>query len=128
MAELIQGAEELKRALKGIGPNILGEIAPEIRSYAEGLGSASLASVPVDSGNLAASFFTDGAQVHKETVTATTGYASKHAAYEHEGFHFGRKVAAPPKWLEKTADDFEGAFAEFVGDAIRDALPRVAGK
>ena len=128
MATLITGASELRRKLKALGPAILKDIAPVARAEAASILAAAQVNVPVDEGELALSAFTsDEANEKKGRVMASAGYEAAHAAYAHEGFHYGKKVSAPPKWLERAADGREQGFADAVGKAIRTALARLKG-
>lgn len=127
MATQIQGADELRARLKRAGPLILEHLAAPIAAEAQAIHLAALPHAPSDEGNLAASSFVAAPEINPKrmSITATTGYEAEHAAYVHEGYHYGRKVAAPPKWLEKAANGRESKFAADVGDAIRNGLAKL---
>lgn len=130
MATLIVGAEELRKKVRGFGPEILREIGPTIAMEAVDIRNTAQMTVPRGETNeLASSAFVDGVEIDDRTLsaTATAGYEAEHAAYAHEGYHYGRKLAVPPKWLEHAADGREHAFAQVIGDAIREALPKIVG-
>jgi hypothetical protein len=126
----VEGLDQLRRRLKGADQILLDALQPTIGGAALSLGMVAQANVPAASGELAASFFVDGAQMNeaRKSVTATVGYTSPHAAFEHEGFHYGRKVSNPPKWLERAADGFRAAFRSAVKSAVKTAIQRLSAK
>lgn len=127
MAAQIQGANELKARLRRAGPSVLHALTAPIFREAADISIAALGSVPTDEGELAASAFVAPPEVNEKrmSVTGTVGYEAEHAAYVHEGYHYGRKVATPPKWFERAASGREQRFAQDIGDAIRSELARL---
>jgi hypothetical protein len=124
MAEL-EGVSELRRRLRGIGPEILDAIGPALVESANAV--RALAAAPRLTGELAASEFVDGPEKNPKALstTVTVGYTAPYAAYEHEGFHGKTRTASPPKWLEHAADSVEGDFGSSISAAIRAGLDRL---
>ena len=127
MGVTISGDKELLARLKRAGADLLAEIAPEVSNEAARVIVSANGAVPRESGELAGSSFVDGPVENHErlSVTATCGYESPHAPFVHEGFHFGRKVKAPSKWLERAADGVETGFAARMKSAILAGLNRL---
>lgn len=125
MATRIHGAAAVRRKLRGLAPQVLADLQEPVRDFAATIAAEAQIAVPRGSGELAKSDFVDSEVDRRNLVTtATTGYAAPHAAYVHEGVHYGRQTEQPPKWLEQALDNKESLFAGFVGDAIRDALTK----
>lgn len=127
MSITIKGDKELIARLKRAGASLLPEIAPDVANQAARVMVSASAGIPRDSGDLASSQFVDGAEVNtsKLSVTATAGYTAPHAAFVHEGFHFGKKKKVAPKWLERAADDVAQGFASAISAAITAGLSRL---
>lgn len=125
MATVIVGADKFMRQIRTAGAAILPHIGPTVRRHANATLNRAQATVPRDDGALGASAFADGPDVNRQalSVTATAGYEAAHAPFVHEGFHYGRKVSTPSKWLERAAHGgVEKALADDIGEAIMDAL------
>lgn len=125
----IHGYDKLKRQFEKAGGSLLAELGPSVTGTALALGMVAQATVPRGSGELAASYFVADAQERedKKTTTATVGYDAKHAAFAHEGLHYGRKLELAPKWLEHAADQFRGAFKKAIREGVQKALRKVSG-
>jgi hypothetical protein len=123
----IHGLERLRSRLKKAGPGLLDEIAPALEGEAAALLASANVFAPVDDGELIASAFTDGVErdPKRMSVGASAGYDAEHAPFVHEGFHYGLKVASPPKWLERAADAAKPGFVEDMVAAIERGLERI---
>lgn len=93
---------------------------------------ASSSGLPVESGALAASGFTDGVKIKKNSsASAVVGYESPHAAFAHEGYfgfpgvpdEFGN-TGRGPKFLERALQGRGPTFARKIGAAMVAALKR----
>jgi hypothetical protein len=118
---------ELRKRLNQLGAAVLPDVAPVVGQAASRVGTAALFGVPQGTGALAASAFHDGPEIDPDakSVTATTGYSAEHAAYVHEGHHYGRKVKAPSKWLEQVSDQLDAdEFAKQVARALWDSIAK----
>ncbi len=123
----VKGTADLLRRLKRAGPAILAEVADDVVTQANVLGSLAGGDVPAATGTLAQSAFVDGPATNegRMSVTATVGYAAPHAPYVHEGFHYGLKVKSPPKWLERAANGLKAGFAPAMFQAVKNGLNRL---
>lgn len=133
MATQITGADELRRRLRKAGATILPFIAPVVEQLAQEIRTAGLMTAPIgETGDIVGSSYVEASTVSKGeemSARAKTGYHSQHAAYKHEGYHFGKgQVANPSKWFEHAAAGREQGFADAVGSAIRDGLQKLAVK
>lgn len=117
---------DIVRRLRGASDVALSFARQAVLREAAGIDIAAASAVPTESGDLAGSRFVDSEVVPGERVTATVGYESEHAAFVHEGFHYGREKSAKPKWLEQTANSAKSYFAGSVAKAFRSALKQIA--
>lgn len=125
MAAIIKGADELRRKLRKLGVDALPALGAPLLAKAEQIRAVAVATAPKgETGELAGSSFVSGPDLDKThmSATVTTGFEADHAAYAHEGYHFGRKVENPPKFLERAAAGHEAALAEDIGGALMSAL------
>lgn len=121
----IKGERELLQKIRAAEDIVLPKLGQVVVTEAQDIIAEAQSTVPTESGALAASFFVSGPKVRKarHSVTATSGYEAPYAAAEHEGFHFGRKLSTPPKWLERAAAGRSDDFAQKVKSAIQAVLP-----
>ena len=122
----LEGADELKKALKKYEKGLIEELAKEIPKEAEQVLSEAIFEAPVLSGELAAS-----GQVRtkrsKDRIRSVASFESHYAAAEHEGFHGGRKVNDPGqgfKFFERAFHRFEVGFIGRVGALLKAFLAR----
>lgn len=123
---IIRGSKELIAKIRRFDNRLLPYLAPVVREAAsETLGLAQ-SLVPVEAGELSASSFVSGPEIsRKHSVTATCGYEAQYAGAVHEGFHYGIKFGAPPKWLEQSVDVMKLAFRESVKTQVEEALSQL---
>jgi hypothetical protein len=118
----IAGVEDLQRALKQLGADLPAQLQPLLLAEAQALASIANAEVPRESGELAASSFTDSATT-KTGAISVAGYTDPKAPAVHEGFHGGKKVSLPNLfWLQRAANQFAPGFAGRIAAHIRSAL------
>jgi hypothetical protein len=126
----IKGERELMERIRAAEDLILPKLGQVVLNEAQDIIATAQGDVPAETGGLAASFFVSGPKVRKarHSVTATCGYEAPYAAAEHEGFHYGRRIATPPKWLERAASGRIDDFAAKVKSAIQAVLPSAFSK
>ena len=79
--------------------------------------------VPVESGELKSSSFTDSGPTSAGNPAATVGYESEIAGAVHEGFHHGKKTKTPHQfWLQTAANRFAPGFSARMADRTRQAV------
>lgn len=117
----LEGAEDLQRALRALGPEATEKVSEVLGEEAESLLGFAQSSVPVASGALRDSGFADSAPARSEIAAATVGYEIPYAAAVHEGIHGGKhQKEAPPRWLEKAVDEHEETALQNVYQRLRD--------
>lgn len=118
----ILGATKLLENLKALEKQVLPELGKAARTEAEEILTAAQVNVPRGkTEELSGSGFVSGPKIRrgrKHSAIATAGFEAKYAAYEHEGYHYGKKISEPPKWLEHAArgrlDKFKKKIAQVI--------------
>jgi hypothetical protein len=119
----VNDAPALRSNLEKIVSRVNDTLLLGLRVEAEALESRANGTVPVESGELKASSFTDAQVTAAGNPAATMGYDHEHAGAIHEGFHGGKQKKTPDQfWLQTAANRFASEFHARVGDRIRGAI------
>lgn len=120
----VQGTQAFVRAVRRLGDAMLQPLGEACAAEARDVVAESKADVPVDTGALRDSAFTDGPVVNraKHSVTATGGYAHEFAGPIHEGVHGSVLVKPAPKFLKKAARISRKRLAQRAAAAAKSTL------
>jgi hypothetical protein len=124
MAESVEfDAPLLRSNLEKLMKRVAVALLPGLHAEAEALKGIANADVPVQSGELKSSAFTDAQMTARGNPAATVGYTDPHAGAIHEGFHFGKQRKSPHQfWLQQAANRFSPQFAQRMAERVKAAI------
>jgi len=118
----LEGAKELKRALRKQEKLFFAEMAQALPEEGQTLMSSANAAAPTKSGALKASAQVSSVvQEKRGRVRVAAAYVDEKAAAVHEGIHWGAKVEGTKgfKWYERALNGFEAGFVERIAARLR---------
>ncbi len=118
----LEGAEQLRKALKKKEKEFLAAMANGLPQEAQVLMQSANSAAPRLTGKLASSSsVTSSVQPEKGRVRVAAAYLDEKAAAVHEGVHWGRHIEGTSgfKWYEKAFNAFQAGFVQRIGDRLK---------